>query len=216
MQTCLRETDYYNYSHPVVQDFLATVDRSQSADLSKKALAIDLYRRVRDGWQYSAYHFYTLLEDMCASSVMQRKRGHCLDKAVILITCYRAVGLPARLHLAKVANHIAVERLVELFGSAELTPHGYVEVFLDGKWVACTPAFNKQLCKMLKVDVLEFDGETDSVFQAFNSKGDQFMEYLDDYGSFEDFPRDFILNNLEEHYPKFRELRAQSDSFSLI
>ena len=211
MQEYLRETAYYNFSHPVVQGFLADVDLSQS----KKALAVDLYLRVRDGWAYNPYHFFTLPEDMCASAVMQRKQGHCLDKAIILITCYRAVQLPARLHLAKVANHIATERLEATYGTNELAPHGYVEVLIDGKWVACTPAFNRQLCNKLKVKVLEFDGETDSVFQAFNTEGDKFMEYLDDYGSFDDFPRDFILKTLEEHYPKFRTLRAQSPNFLL-
>ncbi len=113
----------------------------------------------------------------------------------------RALEIPARIRLAKVTNHIAVERLTARFGTNVLTPHGMVEVYLDGKWVKATPAFNKELCVLCKVAPLEFDGKTDAMFQEYNADGQQFMEYLEDYGSFEDVPVDFMMKNLMEHYP---------------
>lgn len=204
MNECLKETYYFDYSHALVQQFIADVDR----ELAPRELAIYVYLKVRDGWRYSANEFHAEPKELKASAIMQRQEGHCLDKAIILITCYRALGLPARLHLAKVINHIAVEKLTESFGTNELTPHGYVEVFLDGNWVACTPAFNKGLCEKLGVDVLEFDGVNDSVFQAYDQQEGKFMEYLEDYGTFEDFPRDFVLSNMEAHYPAFKAARA--------
>ena len=54
---------------------------------------------------------------------------------------------------------------------------------------------------MCQVAPLEFDGETDSMFQEFNGEGQKFMEYLEDYGHFEDIPVNFMLNNLQENYP---------------
>ena len=149
MDEYLCGTFFFDSSTPIVQQFVSTEDKSASP----KELAVSLYRRVRDGWRYDAYRYHTLREHMRASEIMQRKRGHCLDKAIVLIACYRAVGLRSRLHLAKVKNHIAVERIVEKFGSDELAPHGYVEVFLNDKWVACTPAFNKGLCDLIGVAV---------------------------------------------------------------
>lgn len=210
MNECLKETYYFDYSHAVVQQFIAGLDR----ELDPVSLAIQVYLKVRDGWRYSAYEFHTEPEDMKASAVMQREQGHCLDKAIILITCFRALGLPARLHLAKVMNHIAVEQLVDSFGTNELTPHGYVEVYLGEQWVACTPAFNKGLCDKLGVDVLEFDGINDSVFQAYDKHDGKFMEYLEDYGTFEDFPREFVLSNMEQHYPAFKAARASGSKLS--
>lgn len=211
-QACLQETDFFDLSHDVVKDF---VKQHLDKQLSEKELAIKLYLAVRDGWRYDAYDYHTSPEGLKASAIMQRDHGHCLDKSIILISCYRAVGLPARLHLAKVKNHIAAERLVERYGTDQMAPHGYVEVFVDGRWVACTPAFNKTLCEMLKVEVLEFDGENDSIFQAFDNESGKFMEYLDDYGSFADFPYDFVIETLEAHYPQFKELRAASPEFHL-
>ncbi len=120
-----------------------------------------------------------------------------------MIALLRAVAVPARLCLSKVRNHIAAERMTKAFGTDELTPHGYVEIWINGRWVKATPTFNKELCDKLGVDSLEFDGQNDSIFQEFDKVGGQFMEYLEDYGAFADVPLDFIIGNMRQHYPKF-------------
>jgi transglutaminase-like putative cysteine protease len=125
---------------------------------------------------------------------------------VILIAILRAAHIPARLGLAKVKNHIAVDQIVEKFGSDVLVPHGYIEMYLDSKWIKATPAFNKELCELLNVHPLEFDGETDSVFQEFDKNGNQeFMQYLQDYGTFNEVPLPFMFQLMKEHYPKINE-----------
>lgn len=211
MQQYLQSTDYFDFESPAIKNLCAKV-----ADVEgDKEKAIALYEYVRDGWQYSAYVFHIAKDQMRSSAIALRDSGHCLDKAILLISVYRAINLPARLHLAKVKNHIAVERIVEHLGSDELTPHGYVEVYLSGRWVACTPAFNRTLCDMLNVDVLCFDGQTDSIFQSYNRSESRFMEYLEDYGTFADFPRDFVLGTMDQHYPKFKAARAKSQVFDL-
>ena len=120
----------------------------------------------------------------------------------MLIACLRALGIPARIQLAKVKNHIAVEHLTEKLGTNELSPHGMVNIYLDGKWRKASPAFNAELCERCKVAPLDFDGVEDSVFQEYNREGQEFMEYLEDYGHFEDLPYDFILRNFQEQYPE--------------
>jgi len=211
MESCLQETYCYNFNNTIVQEFLKKVNQHQS----RKEQAIELYLLVRDGWKYNPLVYHTKKEHFIASEIMQREGGHCLDKSIILISCLRALGVPSKIHLAKVKNHIGVERIIELLGNDELAPHGYVEVMLNGKWLACTPAFNKSLCDKLGVDVLEFDGKNNSIFQPYNIKGDQFMQYLEDYGTFEDFPYDFVMQTLLSHYPKIKTLLKQSSVFRL-
>jgi hypothetical protein len=89
--------------------------------------------------------------------------------------------------------------------------HGYSEFLLDGKWVKATPAFNKGLCELLGVTALDFDGETDCLFQQYGADGEsQFMEYLADYGQFDDIPIDLFIQTMQEHYPKvFNKAMAQ-------
>ena len=197
--TYLEETPYFDYNHPTIQALIAEFN-SDGITVLDKVKAI--YYKVRDGWRYNAYNISLDPKNYRASTIATKPEGHCIEKGVLMIACLRAIGVPARLRLAKVTNHIAVERLIERLGTNILTPHGMVDVFLDGKWIKATPAFNKELYEMSQVEPLEFDGKTDSIFQEYNHNGERFMEYLEDYGYFSDVPIAFMIQNLAAHYPK--------------
>lgn len=197
-----RETTFFNYSHPELAGFVSRHMPEEGA--SEREIIEALYTAVRDQWRYNAYIIHLGVEEWKAGSMMEKKEAHCLDKSVILISCLRAAGIPARLRLAKVKNHIAVEKLIEFLGNDVLVPHGYVEAWMEGKWLELTPAFNKELCQFLKVPVMEFDPVNGTKFQAYNLENDQFMEYLEEYGHFDELPIDFILDVFYETYPKVR------------
>lgn len=206
MQAYLEPTDILDSGHPQMQAFAKKVTQGARLDIQK---AVRIYYAVRDGWKYNPYNISFNPDFMRASAVLERDEGHCLDKANLMIALLRAVGIAARLCLAKVRNHIAADQLTQVFGTDELTPHGYVEVWLNERWVKSTPAFNKELCDKLNVATLEFDGQHDSVFQEFDKTGGQFMEYLEEYGSFSDLPMDFVKANMKAHYPKFYSEEAE-------
>jgi len=110
--------------------------------------------------------------------------------------------VPARLGFADVRNHLATPRLLELMGTDMFYWHGYASLFLEGRWVKATPAFNLALCERFGVQPLEFDGRTDSVFHPFDRAGRRHMEYVLDRGSFDDLPLDEIADTLRTHYPR--------------
>ena len=68
---------------------------------------------------------------------------------------------------------------------------------------------------MLNVCPLDFDGENDAVLQAFNKEGNVFMEYLEDYGHFEDVPIAFMKKNALEHYPHIFNADVNQTEFRL-
>jgi len=191
-------TYYFDYESKEIQEFVQDLKYDT---LSPKEKAKLLYVRVRDSYRYDPYFLSFSKEHFKASNLVKQRKGHCIDKSIILIAGLRSLGIPARIHLAKVKNHIGVERLTEKFGTNELTPHGMVDLLLDGRWLKVSPAFNQSLCKMCNVEPLGFDGENDSIFQEYNNEGMEFMEYLEDYGYFEDIPLDFMEANAREHYP---------------
>ncbi len=196
-------TFFFDTQSKEIQDIIADF---QSSSLSKKEITIGLYNFVRDHWRYNPFKISFVKENYKASEIAKRDSGNCIEKSIVLITCLRALDIPARLHLGKVKNHIAVESLTKKLGTNELTPHGMVNVYLNGKWLKMSPAFNKELCEKFKVEPLEFDGENNSFLQQYNSYGDEFMEYIKDYGFFEDVPIDFMIQNLKDNYPKiFKE-----------
>jgi hypothetical protein len=119
----------------------------------------------------------------------------------LLAASARAVGVPSRLSFYIVRNHIATEKLERALKKNYLVFHGAAEVFLDGRWLKTTPAFNAGLCKYLGVEPLEFDGTRDSIFQEYDHQGNVFMEYLHEYGAFSDLPYELYLSELGKHYP---------------
>lgn len=208
----LSATYFFDYESDEIQELISNY---KDSSLSKKEQAVALYLKIRDSWRYDPYNLSLSKENYKASTIAKKSTGHCVEKSILLIACLRALNIPARLHLGKVKNHIAVERLIEKFGTNELTPHGMVQIYLNDKWLKASPAFNATLCKMCKVAPLAFDGENNSFLQKFNEEGNLFMEYIDDYGYFEDVPVDFMIANVKEHYPHIFITKDNTTEFKL-
>ena len=208
----LSSTYYFDYESEEIQKLLMEF---KNTTLSKKEIAKRLYLKVRDSWRYYPYSLSFSKENFRASEISKKSKGHCVDKSIVLIACLRANNIPARIHLAKVKNHLGVERLIEKFGTNELTNHGMVNVYIEDKWIKLSPAFNASICKMFNVAPLDFDGENDSVFQEFNQEGNLFMEYIEDYGHFEDVPVEFMFKNAREHYPHIFDTGSNQTEFEL-
>lgn len=208
----LESTYYFDFDDESVQKLILPYKNDICSDKEK---TIGVYTLVRDNWKYDPYTISFAKENYRSSHIAKKQTGNCLEKSILLIACLRALGIPSRLHLGKVKNHIAVERLIEKFGSNELTPHGMVTAHLNNKWLKMSPAFNKTLCKKLNVKPLDFDGENNSFLQPYNSEGTRFMEYLDDYGFFADVPLEFIKNNAKEHYPHIFDKGEKITEFKL-
>lgn len=138
---------------------------------------------------------------MKASKVLPKTRAYCVEKALLLAAAARSVGIPSRLSFYIVRNHIATERLAKALEKDYLVFHGAAEMWLEDKWVKATPAFNKRLCDFLGVHPIEFDGRSDAIFQEYDRSGNVFMEYIHDYGAFEDMPYELFLDELDKHYP---------------
>ncbi len=195
----LAQTYYFDFENDTVKELIREF---QTDKTSVKEKAIGIYTKIRDNWRYNPYQLSLSRASYKASFIANKPDGHCIEKSILLIACLRGLQIPARIHLAKVKNHIGVERFMEKFGTDEITPHGMVDVFLDEKWLKISPAFNTELCVKCNVATLDFDGENDSIFHEFDNSGNKFMEYIEDYGSFEDVPVEFILNNFMENYPE--------------
>lgn len=197
----LTPTSIIDSDHPSIQDFAAKIVNGITDPIK---IAVKLYLAVRDGILYDPYAPFYLPEHYRASYVLKRGRSFCIPKASLLCALGRACNIPSRIGFADVRNHLTTKQLIEFMGSDIFVYHGFVELYLEGKWVKATPAFNSDLCRRHHVPPLEFNGREDSLFQAYNLQNQRFMEYVALRGVYADIPVDQIVSAWEEAYGRDR------------
>ncbi len=204
----LRPTYYLDTDHPALRTFAQSVAAAAADPIAQ---AVRLYYAVRDRLLYDPYSLDDRPESLKASTVLARGRGYCVAKAVVLAAAARALGIPARLGFADVRNHLTTERLRRMMGSDVFYYHGYTELYLEGKWVKATPAFNIGLCRKFGVLPLEFDGHADSIFHPFDARNRRHMEYINDRGHRADVPFEELRAAMRRYYPRIAEAPAGGD-----
>lgn len=196
MNECLAASQYFDYDHPDVRALAVQFTHSDA-----KQKAIEMYYWVRDEIRYNPYLVVAGADSFKASFCLVDSEGYCISKASLLIALCRFHGIPARIGLCDVKNHLSNDRLTRLIGSNVFPMHAYAELYIDGKWVKATPAFNLSLCEKFGLAALEFDGEQDAIFQAFTPDGRAHMEYVKEHGTFAQMPVAFMLDYLEKCCP---------------
>lgn len=198
----LAPTPAINHNHPEVTGFI----RSRTTPgMDHRAAATALFYAVRDQIRYTPYTIDLSLNGMQASTTLQQGQSWCIPKAVLLTACCRSLGIPARLGFADVLNHLSTPRLRERMQTDVFYWHGFTEIYLQGRWLKATPAFNRELCQKVGLPPLDFDGTADAIFQPFDQQGNEFMEYIRDRGTFADLPLDAIRTTFLEHYSRLFE-----------
>ena len=197
----LAPTSIIDSDHPSIRDYARIIVGESTEPIE---IAVKLYLAVRDNILYDPYSPFYLPEHYRASYVLKRGRSFCVPKASLLCALARACDIPSRIGFADVRNHLATKQLIKFMGSDLFVYHGFVEFYLEGKWVKATPAFNIDLCRKHHVPPLEFNGREDSLFQAYNLQNQRFMEYIDFHGLYTDIPVDRIVVAWEKAYGKDR------------
>ncbi len=209
MQENLNSSPYFNYEHASVQAFSAKVIQ---AGMSETEKAVALYYAVRDGIRYNPYVFEREKSGFSASHAIEMGQSYCIPKAVLLAALCRLNDIPARIGLMDIKNHLSSPALIEYLRSEIFVMHGYTEIYLEGKWVKATPAFDAKLCAHMEVKPLEFNGKDDSIFHEYNGEGERYMEYVTDHGLFSELPYEKIIQHISEAYPHLAKMHtAQKD-----
>jgi len=197
----LSPTSIIDSNHRSVRDFAMETIGGSKDPVEK---AVRLYLAARDSILYDPYSPFYLPEHFRASYVLKRGRSFCVPKASLLCALGRASGIPSRVGLADVRNHLATKQLIDFIGSNLFVYHGFVEFYLEGKWVKATPAFNSSLCRRHNVPPLEFNGREDSLFQPYNMDNQKFMEYIKFHGIYADVPVGEIVAAWKKAYGEER------------
>lgn len=198
LEVLLSPAEYVDSDHKDVVAFARAVTRGKGA-VSEQLRA--LYFAVRDEIRYDPYVDFTSRETFRASSVLNAGAGYCVGKAALYAALARSLGIPSQVAFADVQNHLATERLLTTMGTNVFAWHGYVECYVEGKWVKASPTFNSTLCAKLGVAPLDFDGVNDALLQPFDERDARFMEYRVQHGVYFDVPARFLIREMRRLYP---------------
>jgi transglutaminase-like putative cysteine protease len=193
----LRVTEFLDHDAPEITAFV----QRWAPEGEPMARAVALYRAVRDRVTYEVFGADVSRDALRASQVAARGSGICLHKSVLYAAALRSIGVPSRLLLTDVRNHLSSPRLRELVGGDVFTFHCLTVVHNGQDWVRATPVFNKTLCRLYGMAPLDFDGVHDSVHHPYDLKGRKHMEFLREHGEFDDLPYDLVLTGLRSAHP---------------
>jgi transglutaminase-like putative cysteine protease len=200
----MNDIERYLRSSPTIDSDNDSIKQKAVALTKSEQTAADKAKRlfywVRDIIKYNPLVPLEIFEDYRASKTLKRGEGFCVEKAAVLAALARAVGIPARLHLADIRNHLVSDRLREVMGTNLFSYHGYTELYISGKWVKATPAFDLKMCQKNRIIPVEFDGQNDAIFHSHNLDGQLHIEYVADHGCRVDVPVDEIIAAWEQHY----------------
>lgn len=170
--------------------------RGQENSIDK---AKGLFYFVRDGIKYNMFASKSLPEHFRASNTLSRREGYCVQKAVLLAALARAAGIPAGLGFANLRNNLLPKKVLTQLGTNIISFHAYTELYIDGRWVKATPAFDLKMCRENRIIPVEFDGKNDAIFHSHNQDGKLHIEYVKDHGHYEDVPLDKILASIKDY-----------------
>ena len=157
-------------------------------------IAKRLFYFIRDEIRYTVFVPKLREEDNRATVILERKRGYCVQKAVLLVSLARASGIPARLRFADIINYNVPRHILELRrGDNRFIFHGYAELYLDRRWVKVAPVFNLDICMRHGIVPVEFDGRSDAILPEKDIYGRPYIEYIRDRGPYADLPLEEII-----------------------
>lgn len=197
----LASTPYVDSESDEIRAFVAR-NLPDAAELSPTQRAIRLFDAVRDQVRYNPFNIGTTADEYRASYIATQPTNYCVPKAIMLTAALRAAGVPAAVGFADVRNHLNSPKLAELMETDLFIYHGYVALWLDGRQIKVTPAFNTEMCERFGVKQLVFDGQNDALFHEFDVNSQRHMEYVNDRGWFVDPPIKQLLQDFHTTYPK--------------
>jgi len=200
LEEYLKSTYFLNSDSETVVSLANEIAKDTTNTIEK---AVKIFYWTRDEILYNPYETFTpLKEKNRASHVISVKKGWCVQKACVLATLARALGIPSRLHFADIRNHQVPEKLKKLMGTDLFVYHGFAELYLNDHWFNAVPAFNITMCQKLNLPTVEFDGidlNKGSLSKTLPND-EMYIEYITDRGVSSDLPLEKIFKTSEAYY----------------
>lgn len=103
MNEYLKAAETIESDHPLIR---TTAQKMVGAQTSQRGKLLRSFAFVRDQIRYNLLMISMHPDDFRATFVLEAGKGYCVQKAVLLCSLTRSVGIPSRLALARIRNHL--------------------------------------------------------------------------------------------------------------
>lgn len=190
MEQYLKCTEFIDCDKRLIKDKALDITTGLQTDKEK---AVALYYFVRDGIKHNAYAELYDSDNFKASAILKAGNGVCQQKAILLVALARAAEIPARIGLIDIYDHLISDTFREMIGGINVLPlHGYADLYIDGKWIHASPAYDIEICRKKRFIPVEFDGVNDAKDSTHDLDGKPHVEHIKYHGPYDDFPWDEI------------------------
>ena len=161
----MKPTKLCDFNHPSI---ISKAKELTKNDNNTKEMAKSIFRFVRDDIK-----FMMIYEENKASDTLAIRCGDCGTKTNIQVALLRAMGIPARYHIAALKKE-CIKGLVSKFfyiATSKIIPnHPWCECYLSGNWIACdtlldskliSNAYRKGIISHVDIPGIDWDGEHD-------------------------------------------------------
>ncbi len=149
-----------------------------------------LFAMVRDQYRYDFTPKLVSRDSWRASQTLERGKGFCQQKAVLLAALLRAAGVPSAICFQHIRDHKLLDtRFAAVLPDGIIAFHGLAAVWSGTQWLRLDPSLDKGLVEIRRYRLTEFDGTHEALLNPNDLDGHPHFDFLAHLGPFADFPR---------------------------
>ena len=173
----LAPTRYIDTGHPEVLAAAQRATAGARTDIERAVRLHDLVRDIPFGWAPA-------FDEQTASELLACGVGFCNTKSTLFVALLRAAGIPARIHFVSISRR-TLRGLITPPGA--YVDHSFVEVLLDGRWVATDsynvdPALYRAAIARLRAENAQIGyGVHINGACQWDGRSDSFSQFVDDH-----------------------------------
>ncbi len=180
---CLAATDVIDSGHPLI------VARAASVSGTPMEKAQALFAMVRDGVRYDFTPKLESRDSWRASNTLERGKGFCQQKAVLLAALLRAAGIPSAICFQHIRDHKLLDtRFAALLPDGIIAFHGLAAVWSGAQWLRIDPSLDGGLVGIRRYRLTEFDGVNEALLHPTDLDSQPHFDFLGHFGPFADLP----------------------------
>ena len=205
----LEPTDVIASRDPLI---VATAEQVTAGLQSPTERALALFRLVRDRIRYDIGPDLPNREAWHAAATLQRGRGFCQQKAVLLAALLRAAGIPSALGFQHVRDwKLQGTRFEAILPEGVIIYHGLTFAWLHGGWRAMDATLDAGLCARRNYQLVSADPTGDAYLPVRDLAGNRHFDLFAQHGPFADLPQSVsdLFVSVQETWAEARTLARQ-------